>query len=145
MATAVREASISTVPLSVDRALTLVRDPVVGGVAVFLGVVRNHDHEQDVTSLDYTAHPSAEQVLARCAEQVAERHDVVSVVVSHRSGHLEVGDLAVVVAVGAVHRGSALEACRDLIDTVKAQVPIWKEQAFAGGGTEWVGLPGEDG
>ena len=125
----VREASITASPLSVDRLLDLVRD---------------HDHDAAVTSLDYSVHPTAEQVLVRCAEQVAAGHDLLSLAVSHRSGHLEVGDLAVVVAAGAVHRRAALEACRALIDTVKAEVPIWKEQALAGGGTEWVGLPGDD-
>ena len=58
----------------------------------------------------------------------------------HRTGHLEVGDLAVVVAVGAVHRGEALAACTELIDVIKAQVPIWKEQEFVSGRTSWVGL-----
>jgi molybdopterin synthase catalytic subunit len=139
----VREASISSSPLSVDRLLDLVRDPAVGGIALFLGVVRDHDHDAAVRSLDYSVHPTAEQTLARCAAEVAAAHDVLTVAVSHRSGHLEVGDLAVVVAAGAVHRGAALEACRALIDTVKAEVPIWKEQAFAGGGTEWVGLPAD--
>jgi molybdopterin synthase catalytic subunit len=62
------------------------------------------------------------------------------VAVEHRIGHLEVGDLAVVVAVGAVHRGSALEACRRLIDDLKTEVPIWKEQHFADGQVGWVGL-----
>ena len=60
-------------------------------------------------------------------------------------GHLEVGDIAVVVAIGAVHRGEALAACAHLINTLKAEVPIWKEQHFASGESEWVGLPGEDG
>lgn len=135
----VREASVSAEPLSVDRLLALVRDPRVGGIGLFVGVVRDHDHGDAVTSLDYTAHPTAEQRLAACAEATAAAYDVHSVAVSHRTGHLEVGDLAVVVAVGAAHRGAALEACRHLIDTLKEQVPIWKEQAFAEGGTEWVG------
>lgn len=140
MSPTVREASISSAPLSVDRVLGLVQDRSVGGVALFVGVVRDHDHGHDVTSLDYSTHPSAELVLARCAEQTAQAHDVVAVAVQHRSGHLEVGDLAVVVAVGAVHRGAALEACRHLIDTVKTEVPIWKEQVFSDGASEWVGL-----
>ena len=66
---------------------------------------------------------------------------MLSVAVEHRVGHLEVGDLAVVVAVGAVHRGPALAAAAYLIDTLKAEVPIWKEQHFASGETQWVGLP----
>ena len=69
---------------------------------------------------------------------------MVAVAVEHRVGHLEVGDLAVVVAVGAVHRGPALAACAHLINTLKAEVPIWKEQRFASGTTAWVGLPEAD-
>lgn len=135
-----REASVSAEPLSVDRALALVRDADVGGIALFVGVVRDHDHGVGVTSLDYTAHPTAAAALAACAEQTAAAYDVTAVAVSHRTGHLEVGDLAVVVAVGAAHRQAALEACRHLIDTLKEQVPIWKEQALTDGTSEWVGL-----
>lgn len=141
----VREASVSAEPLSVDRLLALVRDPEVGGIGLFVGVVRDHDHSSGVTSLDYTAHPSATTVLASCAGATAAAYDVLALAVSHRTGHLEVGDLAVVVAVGAVHRQAALEACRHLIDTLKAQVPIWKEQALTDGTTEWVGLTDDPG
>jgi molybdopterin synthase catalytic subunit len=144
MAAAVREASIGESPISVDRLLEQVRDPAVGGIALFVGVVRDHDEGQDVTSLDYTAHPSAQAVLAACAERTAAAHDVLTLAVEHRVGHLQVGDLAVVVAVGAVHRAEALAACRQLIDDLKAEVPIWKEQLFTTGEAEWVGLPGPD-
>lgn len=144
MSSAVREASVGDAPISVDRLLAQVRDPAVGGIGLFLGVVRDHDEGQGVSSLDYTAHPSAAAVLARCAERVAGAHDVLTVAVEHRVGHLEVGDLAVVVAVGAVHRAAALEACRQLIDDLKAEVPIWKEQSFRTGAVEWVGLPGPE-
>ncbi|WP_375425295.1 molybdenum cofactor biosynthesis protein MoaE [uncultured Friedmanniella sp.] len=137
----VREASIGTGPISVDRLLGLVRGPEVGGVALFVGVVRDHDGGHEVVSLDYTAHPTAGSVLQGCATQVAGRHDLVALAVEHRVGHLEVGDLAVVVAAGAVHRAAALAACAELIDDLKAQVPIWKEQLFVGGEAEWVGLP----
>ena len=74
-------------------------------------------------------------------ERAAEEHDVLSVAVEHRVGHLDVGDLAVVVAVAAVHRGPALAACAQLIDDLKATVPIWKEQHFTTGEASWVGLP----
>ena len=141
----VREAGTSTEPLSVDRLLGLVRDREVGGIALFVGVVRDHDHGAGVTSLDYTAHPSAAAALRACAERTAAAYDVSTLAVSHRTGHLEVGDLAVVVAVGAVHRQAALEACRHLIDTLKQEVPIWKEQALTDGTTEWVGLGDEPG
>lgn len=141
MSPLVRQARLVAAPLSVDRLVAAVSDHSVGGIGLFVGVVRNADEGKDVQSLDYTAHPSAEARLRACAEQIADRHDVVAVAVEHRVGHLEVGDLAVVVAVGAVHRAEALNACHQLIDDVKAQVPIWKEQAFASGGSEWVGLP----
>jgi molybdopterin synthase catalytic subunit len=143
MASPVRSARVVDAPLSVDRLLGLVLSPVVGGVALFLGVVRDRDQDMAVVSLDYTQHPTAEQALRRCAEQAAADHDVVAVAVEHRVGHLEVGDLAVVVAVAAVHRGPALAACAQLIDTLKAEVPIWKEQHFASGEVAWVGLPGD--
>jgi molybdopterin synthase catalytic subunit len=137
----VRQALVSKSPLSVDRLLGLVAGPKVGGIAVFIGTIRDHDADADVSSLDYTQHPTAQAVLARCAAQAAERYDVLTVAVEHRIGHLAVGDLAVVVAVGAVHRGPALAAATYLIDTLKAEVPIWKEQHFVTGGTQWVGLP----
>ncbi len=143
MTSVVREASITASPLSVDRLLGLVGGPRVGGIALFIGVVRNRDQGSDVVSLDYTQHPTAAEALAACATAVADRHVVQAVAVQHRVGHLEVGDLAVVVAVGAEHRGPALGACRDLIDTLKAEVPIWKEQHFVEGGAQWVGLPAE--
>ncbi len=120
--------------------MAAVSDPRVGGIALFVGVVRDADEGQSVVSLDYTQHPSAEQILRRCADSVAEKYDVLTVAVEHRTGHLVVGDLAVVVAVGAVHRAAALEACRQLIDDLKVEVPIWKEQEFTSGKTSWVGL-----
>jgi molybdopterin synthase catalytic subunit len=136
---------ISESSLSVEEALRLVSGPEVGGIALFVGTVRNRDHDAEVLSLDYTQHPSAKDVLTRCAEETAAQHDVLAIAVEHRIGHLEVGDIAVVVAVGAVHRGEALAACAHLINTLKAEVPIWKEQHFASGDSEWVGLPGESG
>ena len=144
MTSPVRAARITEAPLSVDRLLGLVQDPSVGGIALFVGVVRDHDSGAAVVSLDYSQHPTAEATLARCAEEAAAAYDVVAVAVEHRIGHLEVGDLAVVVAVGAVHRGAALAGCAALIDQVKAEVPIWKEQRFVSGSTAWVGLPDAD-
>ena len=141
MASPVRSARMVDTPLSVDRLLGLVLSPAAGGVALFLGVVRDRDQDAAVVSLDYTQHPTAEPALRGCAERAAADHDVLAVAVEHRVGHLEVGDLAVVVAVAAVHRGPALAACGQLIDTVKTEVPIWKEQRFASGEVTWVGLP----
>ncbi len=132
-------AEVSDTPLSVDRALAAVADPTVGGVGLFVGVVRNHDDGQQVSSLEYSAHPTAGHELAQCADDVARRYDVTRIAVEHRIGSLDVGDLAVVVAVGAAHRAEALDACRALIDLVKQRVPIWKEQFLLDGGSQWVG------
>ena len=145
MPSKIRQVGISESPLSVDQAISLVSGPAVGGIALFVGTVRNSDHGTGVISLDYTQHPSAVDVLTKCAEETADQHDVLAIAVEHRVGHLEVGDIAVIVAVGAVHRGEALAACAHLINTLKADVPIWKEQHFASGESEWVGLPSEDG
>jgi len=134
-------ADVRESPLSVDELLSAVGHPRAGGIATFVGVVRDRDHGQGVESLDYTSHPSAPQVLRELAEQVAAAGDVIRLAVVHRVGHLEVGDIAVVVAVSAVHRGAALDVCRELIDAVKSGVPIWKHQVFDDGGDEWVGTP----
>lgn len=140
MSGTVRQAAVVDTPLSVDRLISAVSDPRVGGIALFIGVVREADDGQGVLSLDYTQHPSAQQTLAACAERAAATFDVISVAIEHRIGHLVVGDLAVVVAVGAIHRADALAACRQLIDDIKTDVPIWKEQEFVSGETAWVGL-----
>ncbi len=137
---AVRHVLISSSPLSVDRVLAAVADQRVGGIGLFIGTVRNSDEDRPVITLDYTAHPSAADTLRRVAEETTAGRSVITAAVEHRTGSLAVGDLAVVVAVGAAHRAEALDACRELIDRIKAEVPIWKEQEFADGETAWVGL-----
>ena len=126
-------------PLSVDEVLTAVQDPAAGGIGLFVGVVRDHDNAKDVDGLEYSAHPSAVDELRRVCEQVLS-DEVSKVAAVHRVGSLQVGDLAVVVAVSAPHRGAALDACHRLIDDLKLTVPIWKHQSFADGSDEWVGL-----
>jgi molybdopterin synthase catalytic subunit len=138
---AVALVALRDVPLSVDEVLDAVRHPACGGVALFVGVVRDHDHGDPVTALDYEAHPSALETMRRTCDDVLGRSEVVRVAAVHRTGALQVGDLAVVVAAAAPHRGQAFDACRDLIDTLKAQTPIWKHQRLGDGSTEWVGLP----
>ena len=133
--------ALRDVPLSVDEVLDSVRHPTCGGVALFVGVVRDHDHGEPVTALDYEAHPSAVETMRRTCDDVLARSQAVRVAAVHRTGALQVGDLAVVVAASAPHRGQAFDACRDLIDTLKADTPIWKHQRLGDGSTEWVGLP----
>jgi molybdopterin synthase catalytic subunit len=91
-----------------------------------------------VRSLRYEAHPSAGEVLATVAAEVAGLLAVDRVAVSHRTGDLQVGDAALVVAVASAHRGEAFRACALLVDEVKARLPVWKHQVFADGTDEWV-------
>jgi molybdopterin synthase catalytic subunit len=130
---------IRDTPLSVDEVLDAVSDRGAGGTALFVGTVRDEDHARAVTRLSYSAHPSVEQELRRVMEKVAADYPVRALAALHRVGDLEIGDLAVVVAAACPHRGEAFEACRTLIDDLKAEVPIWKHQVFSDGDTEWVG------
>ena len=125
--------------LSLDEVRAAVADPAAGGIALFAGAVRDHDHYKDVTGLSYSAHPTAEAELRRVAEVIVEKFPVIGVAAVHRVGDLAIGDLAVVVAVSCAHRGDAFDACRELIDELKASVPIWKHQRFGDGTSEWVG------
>jgi molybdopterin synthase catalytic subunit len=138
---AVRLIALREQPLDVAEVTVAVSDPAAGGLTVFVGAVRDHDGGQHVLRLEYSAHPTAEQRLAEVAAEVAAEFDVVAVAAVHRVGTLGVGDLAVVSAVSAAHRGTAFEASRALIDRLKERVPIWKHQLFADGTDEWVGTP----
>jgi molybdopterin synthase catalytic subunit len=127
--------------VSGDEVRAAVADPAAGGIVLFLGAVRDNDEDRGVTGLGYSAHPSAEAELRRVTEEIVTKYsdDVIAVAAVHRVGQLAVGDLAVVVAVASGHRAEAFAACHALIDELKATVPIWKEQRFTDGTTEWVG------
>ena len=135
----VRLVDVRAVELSVDEVRAAVADATAGGIALFVGAVRDSDHDRPVTGLSYSAHPSALDELRRVAEVIAEKFKVTGIAAVHRVGDLAIGDLAVVVAVSSPHRAEALDACRALIDELKATVPIWKHQRFADGDSEWVG------
>jgi len=137
----VRLVDLRETPLDVAEVLAAVADPRAGGVDVFVGNVRDHDHEQGVTGLEYSAHPTALARLQDVVAGVAAKHDVLAVAAVHRVGPLAIGDAAVVVATAAAHRGEAFDAARALIDELKATVPIWKHQLFSDGTDEWVGTP----
>jgi molybdopterin synthase catalytic subunit len=127
--------------LSVDEALAAVSSPRAGAVTLFVGTVREHDEGREgVTGLGYSAHPQALEQLARIAGSVAALPEVHGVYAVHRVGELAVGDLAVVCAVAAEHRAEAFDGGRRLIEELKAEVPIWKRQEYAGGEHTWVGL-----
>lgn len=135
----VRLAEIRSRPLSLAEVVDAVDDRRAGGAVTFVGRVRDQDAGRGVIRLEYTAHPSAVEKLRGVAEGVARAHPVFALAAVHRVGLLELGDLAVVVAVACAHRGEAFRAARMLIDEIKLQVPIWKHQQFADGGEQWVG------
>jgi molybdopterin synthase catalytic subunit len=142
LVTVVRLIAIRDAELSVDEVRAAVAGPGAGGIALFAGAVRDTDHDQGVTGLSYSAHPSAEAELWRVAELIADKFpSVLGIAAVHRVGDLAVGDLAVVAAVACAHRGAAFDACRELVDVLKASVPIWKHQRFMDGTSEWVGTP----
>lgn len=134
----IRLAEVRDTPLSVDEVHQAVMDQAAGGIALFTGVVRDHDKGRHVTALSYSAHPRASDQLRQVAMRIAAKFDVNAVAAVHRVGDLTIGDLAVVVAVSSGHRATALDACRELIDEIKRTVPIWKHQRFADGVSEWV-------
>lgn len=130
---------LTTEPLDPGVLLAQVSSPAHGGVACFLGTVRNHHGGREVLRLDYSAYaPMAE---AECARIVAEAESrwPVAVALQHRVGTLKIGDAAVAVVVGSAHRDEAFVACRHVIEELKRRVPIWKREVFADGGVEWVG------
>jgi molybdopterin synthase catalytic subunit len=137
----VRLIAVRESELSVDEVRAAVADPAAGGIALFAGAVRDSDHDRGVSGLSYSAHPSAADELRRVAEVIAGKYPVIGIAAVHRVGDLAIGDLAVVLAVSCPHRAEAFDACRDLIDILKASVPIWKHQRFDDGTAEWVGTP----
>jgi molybdopterin synthase catalytic subunit len=134
----VRLLDVREQPLDVAEVIAAVADPAAGGLNVFVGAVRDNDDGHDVVRLEYAAHPTAVEMLATVAAEVAAEFDVIAVAAVHRTGVLDVGDLAVVSAVSAAHRGEAFDASRALIDRLKERVPIWKRQVFADGSDAWV-------
>lgn len=138
---AVRLVAIRDTPLDVAEVVACLDDEASGGLTLFVGRVRDHDDGKDVDGLDYSAHPTALDKMREVCERVAEEYDVHGVAAVHRVGTLAIGDIAVVVATTTAHRGEAFAASRALIDTLKAEVPIWKHQQFGDGTEEWVGSP----
>ncbi|MBK4119534.1 molybdenum cofactor biosynthesis protein MoaE [Kocuria rhizophila] len=138
---AVLRAGITEEPLDGELARREVADPGCGAVVGFSGVIRDHDGGRDgVTGLEYSAHPSAAQVMAEVVAGTAREHPGTRVWAEHRIGALAVGDSALEVAVAAAHRTEAFAACSALVDRIKASVPIWKRESFADGQHTWVGL-----
>jgi len=134
----VRRADVTDAPIAAEEVRALASDDSAGAVVTFSGDVRDLDHGRVVARLEYEGHPTAAAVILQVAHEVAARHDVIAIAVSHRIGPLQIGDSALVAAVSAAHRGEAFRACADLVDEVKHRLPVWKHQVFSDGSDEWV-------
>ena len=132
-------AAVTADPIDAAEVEAAVLSDADGALVTFRGVIRDHDSGHAVTRLDYSAHPDAAAFLRAACERVAEATGL-TVAAVHRVGELPIGDVALVAAVSAPHRAEAFAACSDLVDAIKAEVPIWKRQHSPDGTTEWVGL-----
>jgi len=130
---------LSADPLSLDAVVDEVRSDRAGAIATFVGTTRVESRGRTVQHLDYEAYEGmVESVMAEIADALRQRYDVCEIAIHHRTGRVEIGDASVVIAVSAPHRQDALAACKDAIDTLKEQVPLWKKEVYEGG-EEWIG------
>lgn len=134
-------AGVSEEPLDVAAHMAAVSAPDVGGIATFIGTVRNHspDADGEVVELVYSAHPSAGEVITTIVSEVRAKYPQVRLAATHRIGTLHIGDTAVVVTAGSAHRAEAFKASRLLVEEIKARIPVWKKQVLADGSYTWVG------
>jgi molybdopterin synthase catalytic subunit len=126
-------------PIDVAAVISEVEDDGAGGIACFVGTVRNRSRDRSVRYLEYEAYGGmAEKVMAELAADLTARHELTAVAITHRVGRVEIGEPSVVIAVSAPHRAAALAACKEAIDTLKETVPLWKKEVYEGG-EEWLG------
>lgn len=129
---------ITDQPLSINECLTLSQDLSSGGIATFIGTVRNVTQNKPVVRLEYECYESmAVKEIKKIVDQAVIKFSVRNIVVHHRTGILVPGDAAVIIVVSDGHRNAVFDACRYVIDTIKQTVPIWKKEIFEDG-EEWV-------
>jgi molybdopterin synthase catalytic subunit len=133
---------ISFAPLSLDEVYNLADDPANGAIVVMSGTVRQQTDGKPVLYLEYQAYElMALAVFRQIAAEIRQRWTEANrIVIHHRIGKLEIGEISVLVAVGCPHRGEAFEACRWAIDTLKHNAPIWKKEYWADGSSTWVSI-----
>src|ERR1700712_3250531 len=130
---------ISPHPLNIQSCIEWIMSPESGGIDVFIGTVRNATKGKAVVRLEFEAYePMALVEMEKIAKQAFEKWPVQKVLIHHRTGILQVGEVPVVIAVSAAHRAAAFDACRYVIDILKQTVPIWKKEFFEDGEV-WVG------
>jgi molybdopterin synthase catalytic subunit len=140
-----RLAEVRATPLSIDEVVAAVRHRSAGGIAIFLGVVRDHHAGKAVARLDYEAYAElAQKEMARILDELERTHPNTRVAALHRVGELAIGDTAVVVAASAAHREEAFALCRAAIDRIKESAPIWKKEWAADGSALWVNLESDE-
>ena len=130
---------ITSEPLNPEAITNTVRKNSNGAVLTFLGITRNFSEGRNVLYLEYEAYqPMAQNMLLQIKSEVNAHWNIEDMAIAHRIGHLDVGDISLIVAIGSPHRKEALEASEYAIDRIKQIVPIWKKEVFEGG-EEWLG------
>lgn len=126
--------ALKEIPLNIQTCIDFVTGPEIGGINVFVGTVRNQTRGKRVLYLDFEAYePMAISEMRKIAEHAKTRFQIDRIAIHHRTGRLEIGEVPVVIVVGAPHRHAAFEACQFIIDTLKETVPIWKKEYFEDG------------
>jgi len=126
-------------PVLLDKVVEEVATDEAGAIATFSGTARRHSRGRVVSYLDYEGYEGmAEEMMEKLAAGLKERYDVHEIAIHHRVGRVELGEPSVVIAVSAAHRADALAACKDAIDILKVDVPLWKKEVYEGG-EEWIG------
>ena len=125
---------LSSSPLDPQVCLDYVTNDAAGGIVSFVGTVRNQTKGKRVLHLEFEAYePMAIKEMRKIAEAASQQWPVEKISIHHRTGHLDIGEIAVVIAVATPHRKAAFEACEYAIDTLKQTVPIWKKEFFEDG------------
>ncbi len=130
--------ALTSEKIDIEKTLHQLDDQGTGAVVLFLGRVRNHAEGKEVIEMDYEAYPEmARKKMQEIVEQTHEKWPVSKMAIVHRTGHLKLGDISVLIAVATPHRKDAFEACHFAIDILKETVPVWKKEYFADG-QAWV-------
>jgi len=125
---------ISSDYLNIQACYDFVRDPACGGIALFVGTVRNTTKGKKVTLLDFSTYKAmAIKEMGKIADMALTNFDILKIAIHHAEGALQIGDIPVIIAVSSPHRKAAFDACQYAIDTLKETVPIWKKEHFEDG------------
>ncbi len=133
--------SVLTTHLNIQDAYDFVSDPAHGAVDVFVGAVRNHHEGNKVEGITYDVHDAlANTAFQEIANDTHTKWDGIKVYISHYKGELDIGGISVIIAVSSAHRAESFEACRYIIEELKKRAPVWKQEHYEQGKSEW--LPG---